>query len=117
MEPLRDRNTGSTHVVSFEAPKVTREIEQHGTGRLRVATERSSADDAKAGLFSVPSDRPEQPGLADAGFARHQQQLTTTRGGFANSPDRKRDQLVSADEDRRGGYWASRHRATSERQR
>ena len=53
----------------------------------------------EAGGDRLATDRAQEPALADAGFARQQQQPTAALGGFREAAFREIQQVVAPDQD------------------
>jgi hypothetical protein len=76
------------------------QVDEHGGRHLEVARIRAAPHGPEPGRGRAPFDRPEQPGLADPGFAREEEQAALAGCNLGDASIGKLQQVVPADQDR-----------------
>jgi hypothetical protein len=82
-------------------PQVAGQVEQQPAGGLGVAGEGGRPDRRERPAGRLVGDGGQQPGLADAGLAGHQQQVPPSADGRGESPAGQGEEVVAPHQDRR----------------
>ncbi len=79
--------------------QVAGQVEQQAAERLHVTGKGRGAGDGEAAGLGTPGERAEQPCLADAGFACHEQHPSGARFGTGETALHEGEERVAADQD------------------